>query len=161
MASFNKIAIVGHLGRDPEIRYTPSGDSICNFSVATTEKRKDVTGEPRETTTWFRVTAWGRSAEACNEYLAKGAQVFVEGRLRLSEYSDREGNQRTSLEVNATDVQFLRRAGQAGERDADPVDRAPAKAKAAPAKAETGQITKEQSRAAMVAQGADEEDIPF
>jgi single-strand DNA-binding protein len=105
--SFNKITIVGYLGRDPELRYTPQGTALCKMSIATTEKRKNVAGEMEEHTTWFRVTAWGRQAELANEYLAKGRQVYVEGRLRLEEYTDREGQKRFSVEVNATEIQFL------------------------------------------------------
>src|SRR5262245_13437640 len=105
--SFNKITIVGYLGRDPELRYTPQGTALCKMSIATTEKRKNVTGETEEHTTWFRVTAWGRQAELTNEYLAIGRQVYVEGRLRLEEYIDREGQKRFSAEVSATEVQFL------------------------------------------------------
>lgn len=107
MASFNKITIVGYLGRDLEVRYTPQGTAVCNFSVATTEKRKDRAGEQQDVTTWFRVTAWERSAEACKMYLVKGSQVYIEGRLRLEEYTDRDGALRQSLEVSATSVQFL------------------------------------------------------
>jgi single-strand DNA-binding protein len=107
MASFNKLTIVGYLGRDPEIRYTPQGTPVCNFSVATTERRKDRAGELQDVTTWFRVTVWGKQAETANQYLAKGRQVYIEGRLRQDEYTDRDGNKRTTLEVNATDVQFL------------------------------------------------------
>ena len=107
MASFNKVTIVGYLGRDPEIRYTPQGTPVCNFSVATTERRKDRSGELQDITTWFRVAVWGKQAEAANQYLAKGRQVYVEGRLRQDEYTDRDGNKRTTLEVSATDVQFL------------------------------------------------------
>ncbi len=107
MASFNKLTIVGYLGRDPEIRYTPQGTPVCNFSVATTERRKDRAAEFQDVTTWFRVTVWGKQAESANQYLAKGRQVYVEGRLRQDEYTDRDGNKRTTLEVNATDVQFL------------------------------------------------------
>jgi single stranded DNA-binding protein len=105
--SFNKITIVGYLGRDPELRYTPQGTAVCNMSIATTEKRRDASGETEEHTIWFRVTAWGRQAELAAEYLAKGRQVYVEGRLRREEYTDREGVQRGSLEVNASDIQFL------------------------------------------------------
>jgi single-strand DNA-binding protein len=105
--SFNKITIVGYLGRDPELRYTPQGTALCKMSIATTEKRKNVAGEMEEHTTWFRVTAWGRQAELANEYLAKGRQVYIEGRLRLEEYTDREGQKRFSAEVNATEIQFL------------------------------------------------------
>jgi single-strand DNA-binding protein len=105
--SFNKITIVGYLGRDPELRYTPQGTALCKMSIATTERRKNVAGEMEEHTTWFRVTAWGRQAELANEYLAKGRQVYIEGRLRLEEYTDREGQKRFSAEVNATEIQFL------------------------------------------------------
>lgn len=105
--SFNKITIVGYLGRDPELRYTPQGTAVCKMSVATTERRKAANGENEDHTTWFRVTVWGRQAELANEYLGKGRQIYVEGRLRLEEYADREGNPRISAEVTATDIQFL------------------------------------------------------
>jgi single-strand DNA-binding protein len=115
MASFNKITIVGYLGRDPEIRYTPDGTAVCNFSVATTEKRKDPrTGEAQDITTWFKVTAWRRQAEVANQYLSKGKQVYVEGRLRQEEWTDRDGALRTSLVVSATDIQFLGAKGDEG-----------------------------------------------
>jgi single-strand DNA-binding protein len=119
--SFNKITIVGYLGRDPELRYTPQGTAVCNLSVATTEKRRNARGETEEHTIWFRVSAWGRQAELAAEYLAKGRQVYVEGRLRLEEYTDREGNPRTSAEVNASDIHFL---GQRGDATNGVVERA-------------------------------------
>lgn len=112
MASFNKIVIVGYLGRDPEMRYTPQGTSVANFSIATTEKRKDKSGDNQEVTTWFRVTAWGKLADLASQYLAKGKQVYIEGRLRQDEYTDKDGNKRTSLEVNASDMQFLDRKSE-------------------------------------------------
>lgn len=107
--SFHKIIIVGNLGRDPELRYTPQGTPVCNFSVATNERWRDSAGEPQERTTWFRVAVWGKRAENVNQYLKKGSQVYVEGRLSVREYTDREGMVRTSLDVNASDVQFLDR----------------------------------------------------
>jgi single-strand DNA-binding protein len=115
MASFNKITIVGYLGRDPEIKYTQSGEAVCSFSVATTERRKDAQGEFQDQTTWFKVTVWRRQAELCNQYLSKGKQVYVEGRLRQTEYTDRDGNRRTALEVNASDIQFLGEKSGSGE----------------------------------------------
>jgi single-strand DNA-binding protein len=105
--SFNKIILVGNLGRDPELRYTPQGTPVCSFTVATNEKRKDRAGETQDFTTWFRVTLWGRQAETASQYLTKGRPVYIEGRLRLEEYTDREGNKRHSLEVNATDIHFI------------------------------------------------------
>lgn len=107
MASFNKITIVGYLGRDPELRYTPQSQAVCNFSIATTERRKESSGDAQESTTWFRVTVWGKLAEIVNQYLSKGKQVYVEGRLRQTEFTDREGNKRTSLEVTASEIQFI------------------------------------------------------
>ena len=107
MASFNKITIVGYLGRDPELRYTPQGTPVCDFSVATTERRKDKSGEFQDSTTWFKVTFFGRLAEVANQYLTKGKQVYLEGRLTQREWQDREGTTRTSLEVTGSDLQFI------------------------------------------------------
>ena len=107
MASFNKIIVVGYLGRDPELRYTSDGTPVCNFSVATTERRKDRAGEMQDVTTWFRVNVWRRQAEVASQYLKKGRMVYVEGRLSQSEYQDREGQTRTSLEIQASDIQFI------------------------------------------------------
>ncbi len=105
--SFNKIILVGNLGRDPELRYTTQGTPVCSFSLATNEKRKDKTGEAQDITTWFRVTLWGRQAETASQYLTKGRPVYIEGRLRVEEWTDRDGKQRHTLEVNATDMQFI------------------------------------------------------
>ena len=105
--SFNKIIIVGNLGRDPELRYTPQGSAVCNFSVATSEKKRDKAGELQEVTTWFRVTLWNKQAENASKYLTKGSPVYVEGRLRIEEWTDRDGKNRSTLEVNATDMHFI------------------------------------------------------
>jgi single-strand DNA-binding protein len=105
--SFNKIIVVGNLGRDPELRFTPQGTAVCSFSVASNERRKDKSGEQQDVTTWFRVTVWGKQAETVSKYLTKGRSVYVEGRLHVEEWTDREGKPRHTLEVNATDVQFL------------------------------------------------------
>jgi single-strand DNA-binding protein len=105
--SFNKIIVIGNLGRDPELRYTPQGNAVCNFSVATSEKKRDKAGEMQEVTTWFRVTTWNKQAENASKYLTKGRPVYVEGRLRIEEWTDRDGKNRYTLEVNATDLQFL------------------------------------------------------
>jgi single-strand DNA-binding protein len=105
--SFNKIIIVGNLGRDPELRYTPQGSAVCNFSVATNEKKRDKAGDLQDVTTWFRVTLWNKQAENASKYLTKGSPVYVEGRLRIEEWTDKDGNNRFTLEVNATDMQFI------------------------------------------------------
>jgi single-strand DNA-binding protein len=105
--SFNKIIIVGNLGREPELRFTPQGTPVCNFTLATNEKRKDRSGELQDLTSWFRITLWGRQAEAASQYLSKGRLVYVEGRLRVEEWVDKDDRQRYSLEVHATDMQFI------------------------------------------------------
>jgi single-strand DNA-binding protein len=154
MASFNKITIVGYLGKDPEIRYLPDGTAVCQFSVATTEKRKNrQTDEVEESTTWFRIAAWGRQGEACNQYLTKGSQVYVEGSLRQQEYTDRDGNKRTWLEVRATDVQFVGSRGGAGGGQVE------GSQQQSQARSESPQSS---GRAASTSQGFDEDnEIPF
>ena len=108
MAGINKVIIVGHLGKDPEVRYTPSGSAVANFSVATSETWKDkTTGEKKERTEWHRIVAWDKLGEICGEYLSKGRQVYVEGRLQTRSYDDKEGVKRYTTEIIATDVQFL------------------------------------------------------
>ena len=110
--SFNKIILVGNLGRDPELRYTPQGTAVCNFSMATNEKRRDKNGDMQDITTWFRVTLWGRQAENASKYLQKGNSVYIEGRLKLDEWTDRDGNTRQTLDVTATDMHFLSGSGR-------------------------------------------------
>lgn len=116
--SFNKVIIVGNLGKDPELRYTPQGNAVCNFSVATNEKRRDRSGEMQDITLWFRVTLWGKQAETASKYLTKGSPVYVEGRLRVEEWTDRDGKNRFTLDVNATDLQFIN-AGRGDESGSD------------------------------------------
>ena len=110
----NKIIIIGHLGRDPEMRYSPSGQPMTNFSVASSRRYTTAAGEQREETEWFNCTAFGRLADTCNQYLARGRQVYVEGRLRSRQYDRRDGTPGFSLDVNVTEVQFL------GRRDDQP-----------------------------------------
>jgi single-strand DNA-binding protein len=112
--SFNKIIIVGNLGRDPELRYTPQGSAVCNFSVATNEKKRDKAGELQDVTTWFRITLWNKQAENASKYLTKGSPIYIEGRLRIEEWTDKDGNNRFTLDVNATDMQFIS-AGSRGD----------------------------------------------
>ena len=110
--SFNKITVVGNLGRDPELRYTPQGAAVCSFSMATNEKRRDKSGEMQDTTTWFKITLWRNQAENAAKYLTKGSPVYIEGRLRIEEWTDRDGNSRYTLDVQATDMQFIGSRGE-------------------------------------------------
>jgi single-strand DNA-binding protein len=112
--SFNQITIFGNLGRDPELSYTPQGTAVCKFTIATNERRRDKAGEQQDITTWFRVTVWGKQGENVSRYLTKGRKVIVLGRLHVEEWTDREGKARQSLEVNASDVQFVDSAGAGG-----------------------------------------------
>src|ERR1700758_5529498 len=117
MASVNKVILVGNLGRDPETRYSPDGAAITNVSVATTSQWKDKnTGEKREETEWHRVAFFGRLAEIAGEYLRKGSQVYIEGRLRTRKWQDKEGRDRYTTEIVAAEMQMLggRGAGGAG-----------------------------------------------
>ena len=150
--SFNKVIVVGNLGRDPELRYTPQGTAVCTFSVATNERRKSATGEQQDVTTWFRVTVWGKQAETVSQYLTKGRNVYVEGRLHVEEWTDREGKPRHTLELNASDVRFLD-AGNA-ERIGIPAS--------ASAQGGTRTAATAQGRTAAQPAPADEDDgIPF
>jgi single-strand DNA-binding protein len=117
MASVNKVIIVGNLGRDPETRYLPSGEAVTNISVATTDTWKDKTsGEKKEATEWHRVSFFGRLAEIAGEYLKKGSQVYVEGRLRTRKYQDKEtGKDRYSTDIIADRMQMLGSRAGAGE----------------------------------------------
>lgn len=113
--SYNKIIIIGNLGRDPEMRYLPSGDPVTSFSVATSERWKDRSGQQQERTTWFRVSAFNKLAETCNQFLHKGSYVYVEGSLSQQEYTDREGQPRQSLEVRAREMRMLDKVGESGD----------------------------------------------
>lgn len=111
--SFNKIIIVGNLGRDPELRYTPQGHAVCTFSMATNDKRTDKSGEKVDVVTWFKITLWRERAETAAKYLTKGSPVYIEGRLRIEEWTDRDNNNRYSLDVQASEMQFI----SSGNRD--------------------------------------------
>lgn len=108
MSGLNKVMLIGRLGSDPELRYTPDGTAVANFSIATSEEWKDKnTGEKKERTEWHRVVAWRRLGEICGEYLAKGRQVYVEGRIQTRSWEDKDGNKRYTTEIVASDIQFL------------------------------------------------------
>jgi single-strand DNA-binding protein len=101
--SFNKVFVCGNLGRNPELRYTPQGNAVCQFSIATNKRDKN----GADLTTWFRCTFWGKKAEVVNQHFAKGSPIFVEGELSIEEWTDRDGKNRFTLEINATDFKFV------------------------------------------------------
>jgi single-strand DNA-binding protein len=129
----NRAQIIGRLGRDPEVRYVPGGEAVCNFTVATTERFKDkTTGETKEDTTWHRVSAWGRQAEIVGEYLRKGSLVYVEGKMTVRKYKDQSGADKESHEIRMQEMKML------GGRDGDQQQRPAPAARPAPAPAAGG-----------------------
>ena len=116
MAGVNKVILIGRLGRDPEVRYTPSGVAVANFSIATSEEWKDKdTGEKQERTEWHKIVAWRRLGEICGEYLHKGKEVYIEGKLQTRPWEDRDGNKRYTTEIVANVMQMLGAAGKEGK----------------------------------------------
>jgi len=118
--SVNKVILLGRLGSDPELKYIPSGAPVANFNIATTEGWIDRNNEKQRRTEWHRIVAWGKLAEFCGEYLSKGRLVYIEGRLRSRTWEDRNGNQRTTTEVNATDIVLLGRRPEEAPEEALP-----------------------------------------
>ena len=132
MASVNKVILIGNLGRDPEIRYLPSGDAVANLRIATTDKFKDKSGEPQEVTEWHSVAFFGKQAEICGQYLKKGSQIYGEGSLRTRKWQDKDGNDRYTTEIRGDRMQMLGSRGGGGggdggmaDFDSPPADNAP------------------------------------
>jgi single-strand DNA-binding protein len=112
--SVNKVILVGRLGQDPELKYTPSGMAVCNFSLATSDSWTDKNGQKQERTEWHRVVVWGKLAELCGQYLAKGRQAYLEGALQTRSWEGKDGQKRYTTEINAKTVQFLGGAAATG-----------------------------------------------
>ncbi|OGP89635.1 MAG: single-stranded DNA-binding protein [Deltaproteobacteria bacterium RBG_16_48_10] len=115
MAGVNKVILIGNLGADPEVKYLSSGTMVANFRMATTENRVNRSGEKTAITEWHRIVAFGRLAEICNEYLNKGKQVYIEGRLQTRSWEDKDGNRRWTTEIVATQMQMLGAPGAPAE----------------------------------------------
>lgn len=161
----NKVILVGNLGRDPELRYTNSQTPVCNFSLATGERRKDASGNWVDHTEWHNIIAFGRTAENCSNFLKKGRQVYIEGKIQTRKWQDKEGHDRYTTEVLANTVQFL--GGREGTGRSDGMDAAaPASANEALQALETADsIANGGGAAAAVGGGGDvsfdDDDIPF
>jgi single-strand DNA-binding protein len=126
MASINKVILIGNLGSDPEVRFLPSGQPVANFNIATTERWSGKDGNPGEKTEWHRIVVFGKQAENCKEYLRKGRQVYIEGRLQTREWQNKEGQKQRTTEIIAQTVQFLGGPGGGAARDRPPAgDREP------------------------------------
>jgi single-strand DNA-binding protein len=115
MAGVNKAILIGNLGRDPELKRTPGGQSVATFTLATTEKRTDKNGQKQERTEWHNIVAWGRLAELAGQYLKKGRTIFLEGRISNRSWDDKDGNKKYRSEIVASSIQFLSSPGQQSE----------------------------------------------
>ncbi|MBE0626370.1 MAG: single-stranded DNA-binding protein [Burkholderiales bacterium] len=141
MASVNKVIVVGNLGKDPESRFLPDGKAVCNFSVATTDTWKDkATGEKKEATEWHRISTFGRLAEICGEYLKKGSQVYIEGKLRTRKWQDKEGQDRYTTEIIADAMQMLGSRSGMGGGESREMHEPAAAGESRPAKKPVGQF---------------------
>ncbi len=114
MAGVNKVILIGNLGKDPELRYTPGGQAVASFSLATSEKWRDKDGVMQDKTEWHNIVVWGRQAEIAKEYLAKGRPVYLEGRIQTRSWDDKDGNKRYTTEIVVQRMQFLGGRDQAG-----------------------------------------------
>jgi single-strand DNA-binding protein len=166
MASVNKVILIGNCGRDPEIRYLPSGQAVANISIATTSRRKDRTsGETVEDTQWHRVTFYDRLAEIAGEYVKKGRPIYVEGRLKYGKYTDQAGVEKNTVDIIATEMQLLGgREGMGGPSGGDEDGGAPARRPAAAPRPAAGAAPASRpAPAARPASGFDDmdDDIPF
>ena len=142
--SINKVILIGRLGRDPEVKYTPSGQAVAKFSIATDETYKDRNGEQQRRTEWHNIVAWRRLAEICGEYLVKGKLVYIEGRIQTRQWEDREGNKRNTTEIVAREMKML---SPKGEGDRSESSSQQSESTPAPAPAPSPEIT--------------DDDIPF
>lgn len=162
MASLNKVFIMGNLTRDPELRYVPSGTAVASFTIAVNRVYTSQAGEKKEEVSFIRVVVWGRRAEVCGEYLSKGSPVFVEGRLQSRSWESQDGQKRSTIEVIADNVQFLR--GGSGEKPAG----VPSKSDAAPSDVATinlndelGPIPEQEGNNKAGKNAADLDEAPF
>ena len=152
MASVNKVILIGNLGADPEVRYTPGGTAVANFRIATNEVWNDKNGQRQERTEWHRIVVWGKTAENCGEYLAKGRPVYIEGKLQTREWTDKENRKNYTTEVVANQVTFLGSATGPGRGAAGG---------ASPGTTEFAPPPQLGDDPSMRSGGPSEEDIPF
>jgi single-strand DNA-binding protein len=154
--SVNKVILVGRLGRDPETRYTSSGQAVANFSVATDESYKDKNGERQKRTEWHKIVVWGKQAEIAQQYLKKGSLVFIEGRIQSREWQDKEGQKRTSFEIVATNFRML-----GGRGDSAAAGAAAGGGSSRSEDFDQGSPTHDDAMGASSAPDISDEDIPF
>ncbi len=149
MSGVNKVILIGNLGGDPTVRYTPQGTAVANFNIATTERFTNKAGEKEERTEWHRIVAWSKLAEICQQYLKKGKQVYIEGRLQTRQWEDQQGQKRQTTEIVANVMQMLGRAGDAPAGDFAGSSQEFSSSEPAPQTANAANTT------------ADDDDLPF
>ena len=158
MSSVNKVILIGRLGKDPEVKYTPSGAPVAKFTLATDEVFKDRAGEQQRRTEWHTIVAWNRLAEICGEYLTKGKQIYIEGSIRSHQWEDQSGNKRTAYEIQARDMKMLGSKSDSPQPDRSSAAAASAlSAPSAPPPETEPQAPSESSAAPEIT----DEDIPF
>ena len=164
MASVNKVILMGNLGKDPEVRFMPNGDAVCNFSIATTDNWKDKNGEKQERTEWHNIVMYRKLAEIAGEYVKKGRPIYVEGRLKYGKYTDQAGVEKNTVDIIATEMQLLGgREGMGGPSGGDEDGGAPARRPAPAARPAASAPANRPAAAAKPASGFDDmdDDIPF
>ena len=164
MASVNKVILVGNLGRDPEMRFMPNGEAVCNFSIATTDSWKDKSGQKQERTEWHNIVMYRKLAEIAGEYVKKGRPIYVEGRLKYGKYTDQAGVEKNTVDIIATEMQLLGgREGMGGPSGGDEDGGAPARRPAPAQRPAASAPANRPAAAAKPASGFDDmdDDIPF
>ena len=162
MSGVNKVILVGNLGSDPTMRYTSGGTAVVNFNIATSERFTNKNGEKEERTEWHRVVAWARLAEICNEYLKKGKQVYIEGRLQTRQWEDQSGNKRYTTEVVANNMVMLGRVGDAPmDIPSQDVPSQDVPSQDVPSQDIPSQDVPQEEGVAQTAPAADDDDLPF
>jgi single-strand DNA-binding protein len=154
--SVNKVILIGRLGKDPELKYTPSGAAVAKFSIATDETFKDKTGEQQKRTEWHNIVAWNKLAEICGEYLTKGKQVYIEGRIQSRQWEDQSGNKRTAYEIVAQQMTML-----GSKSDSDRSSMSDTRSAAASAGSTAEQSPQPEAPQQPPASEITDEDIPF
>ena len=164
--SVNKVILVGNLGKDPELRYTPAGVAVCTFSMATTERYKDKEGTQQEKTEWHNIVVWRGLAEVCGKWLTKGQMVYIEGKIQTRSYDDRDGNKKYMTEIVAENMQMLSRGG--GENNStytqptqSNVDQQQSEGRADRTQEQTNSVVDQAKEAFSGEVVPDEQDIPF
>ena len=150
----NKVILIGNLGSDPEVRYTPNGQAVANFSIATSESWTDKSGQRQDRTEWHRIVVWNRQAENCAKYLSKGSSVFVEGKLQTRNWEDKNGQKKYTTEIIASSVQFMSSANQGqGGNNSQEQNKGPINSHSFP--------PADQNKSSSSANDHDLDDIPF